>query len=313
MIKDMRLLADIPIPSKAKPDVIPFYEPCSATWTYLVVDKETKAATIIDPVLNYDAKTAMVSTENADHILSKISAAELVVTQILETHVHADHLSAAFYLKTKLGAPTAIGWGVTEVQSEFVRIYGQADDFATDGRQFDRLFEDYEQWNLGTLACYAFSVPGHTPACIAYLIGDALFVGDTLFMPDSGTARCDFPGGDAHSLYRSIQRIYSLPGQIRLFVCHDYPNDQRHIACESTVRLQRENNIHINGNIGLEAYAQMRVARDHTLSMPSLLRVAMHVNLRGGRLPRNSNTAAGAAFTMPLSAFGSPDSADLLG
>jgi len=251
--------------------------------SYLVADPVSRIAAVIDPVLDFDVAAGLVSTRSADAILDAVSNAGLKVAWVLETHVHADHLSAAAHIRQRTSAKIGIGIGVREVQATFGPLFG-ADDLAED--DFDRLFEDGETLQLGEIAIEVLATPGHTPACVSYKIGDAVFVGDTLFMPDFGTARTDFPGGDAAKLYRSIQRIFALPSETRLFMCHDYKAPGRSIyAWETTVGDEAGRNVHIGGGASAEAFVDLRRARDATLSAPKLLYPAIQVNIRGGRLP----------------------------
>lgn len=240
---------------------------------------------IIDSVLDYDPKAGRTSTASADKVVAFVRAHGLRVEWILETHAHADHLSAAPYLKRHLGGQTAIGQNIRNVQGVFKTLFNLEPEFRLDGSQFDHLFDDGATFAIGGLTGRAIHVPGHTPADMAYQIGDAVFVGDTLFMPDVGTARCDFPGGDAHELYRSIRKLLDLPSNTRLFMCHDYPPEGRGPAWETTVRAQREGNIHVHDGVSEEQFVAMRRARDATLAMPTLLLPSVQVNIRAGELP----------------------------
>lgn len=267
------------------PRIEPFYDPATGTVTYAVYDKPGGRAAIVDPVLDYDPKSGRTRTASADRVIRFIQAGGLTVDWILETHAHADHLSAAHYLKEKLGGQIAIGEHIREVQQVFKRLYHFGDDFLPDGTQFDYLFRDGDTFRIGELTAEAMFVPGHTPADIAYRVGDAVFVGDTLFMPDIGTARCDFPGGDAPTLYRSIRKLLSLPPETRLFMCHDYPPEGRPPQWETTVAEQRERNIHVHDGVSEEAFAAMRRKRDAGLDMPALILPSIQVNIRAGQLP----------------------------
>ena len=267
----------------AAPEITAFFDEATNSVSYLVADPVSRIAAVIDPVLDFDVAAGTVSTRSADAILDAVSNAGLKVAWVLETHVHADHLSAAAHIRQRTSAKIGIGIGVREVQATFGPLFG-ADDLAED--DFDRLFEDGETIALGELAIEVLATPGHTPACVSYKIGDAVFVGDTLFMPDFGTARTDFPGGDAAKLYRSIQRIFALPSETRLFMCHDYKAPGRSIyAWETTVGDEAGRNVHIGGGASAEAFVDLRRARDATLSAPKLLYPAIQVNIRGGRLP----------------------------
>ncbi|MBX3710688.1 MAG: MBL fold metallo-hydrolase [Lysobacter sp.] len=269
-----------------KPTVTPFFHDDSCTWTYVIADPATRQAAIVDPVLDFDAKSGRTSTASAQQVLDHIGEHGLDVRWILETHAHADHLSAAHWLKPQLpGATLAIGEGIRTVQKAFRPIFNLGEHFPVDGSQFDRLFADGERFAMGDLEAEVIAVPGHTSDSLAYRIGDALFVGDSIFMPDGGTARCDFPGGDARTLYRSIQRMFALPGDTRVFVCHDYAPGGRAYACETTIAAQKAGNIHVRDGIAEDDFVAVRTARDATLAMPTLLLPAVQVNIRAGALP----------------------------
>jgi glyoxylase-like metal-dependent hydrolase (beta-lactamase superfamily II) len=261
------------------------FDPATWTVTYVVHDGPGTPAAIIDPVLDYDPKSGRTRTTSADKVVSYVEAQRLRVEWILETHAHADHLSAAPYLKHRLGGRTGIGEHIKTVQKTFAGIFNLEPGFRADGSQFDHLFRDGEVFRLGRLGGDVMHVPGHTPADVAYRIGDAVFVGDTLFMPDVGSARCDFPGGNAHTLHASVRRILSLPAPTRLFMCHDYPPPGRNVAFETTVADQRARNIHVREGIGEAQFVEMRTRRDATLEMPVLILPAVQVNIRGGALP----------------------------
>lgn len=269
----------------ARPDVEGFFDPRTFSVTYLVIDPESRHAALIDPVLDYDARAGRTATGSIDKVLARASERSLTIDWILETHVHADHLSAMPLAKRRTGARTGIGSKVKIVQQVFGEAYNIQSDVMADGRQFDRLFEDGDEFRIGGLEGRVLHVPGHTPACAAYLIGEACFVGDTLFMPDYGTARCDFPGGDPAELYRSIQRLLALPAETRLFTAHDYGPDGRAYAWESTVAEQRARNKHVRDGIGEAEFVRMRRARDATLNLPELMLPAIQVNIRAGELP----------------------------
>lgn len=267
------------------PSVTAFFDDATFTVTYVVADPDSARAAIIDPVLDYDPASGRTSMASADKVARFVGDNGLDVDWILETHVHADHLTAAPYLKEKLGGRIAIGSNVAAVQEAFKGVFN-IEDLATDGSQFDHLFEDGDEFELGSIAGSVIGTPGHTPACITYVIGDAAFVGDTLFMPDFGTARTDFPGGDAGMLYDSIQRILALPGETRLFLCHDYKAPGRdEFAWETTVAEQREANVHINQGVSRDEFVAMREGRDSELGMPRLILPSIQVNVRAGRLP----------------------------
>ena len=269
----------------AVPTIRAFFDEPTNTISYLVADPTTKRAAIIDPVLDYDHASGKGSTKSADIILDEAEALGLTIDWVLETHAHADHLSGAPYIKLKTGAKVGIGEHIREVQKIFRPVFN-AIDVKGDGSEFDHLFKDGERFELGNIEAAVLHVPGHTPADIAYRIGDAVFVGDTLFMPDFGSARADFPGGDARTLYRSIKRLLSLPPETRLFMCHDYkaPGRARY-AWETTVAEERTNNVHVKDGIGEEEFVAMRQARDATLAAPELLMPSIQVNMRAGKLP----------------------------
>ena len=267
------------------PDVKAFFDDATFTVSYVVSDPTTHRAAILDPVLNFDPVSGRCSTESADQVIAYLKGASLDVDWIIETHVHADHLSGAPYLKGQVGGKTAIGAGVTAVQDEFKTIFNMM-DLASDGSQFDQLFDDGESFKLGGIDAQVIATPGHTPACVTYVIGDSAYVGDTLFMPDFGTARTDFPGGSAEQLYHSIQKIFALPGDTRLFMCHDYKAPGRdEFAWETSVKEQRDNNIHINKSINEAAFVALREGRDAQLGMPKLILPSIQVNIRAGQLP----------------------------
>jgi glyoxylase-like metal-dependent hydrolase (beta-lactamase superfamily II) len=266
--------------------IIPFFHERTNTVTYLVADPATRTAAVIDPVRDYDAASGRTGTAAVDKVIERVRGDGLTVAWILETHVHADHLSAAPLVKQALGGRIGIGARVVEVQKTFGALFNAEAGFTADGRQFDHLFADGESFRIGGLEATVMHTPGHTPACVCYVIGDAVFVGDTLFMPDSGTARCDFPGGDATTLFRSIRRILSLPPATRVFVCHDYGNGgKRPVAWETTVAAERAANIHVKDGTSEAEFVAMRSARDATLSMPALIAPSVQVNIRAGSLP----------------------------
>ena len=266
-----------------------FFEPGTSTISYLLLDVGTGRCALIDSVLDYDPKSGRTSTKTADTLVSRVGELGAKVEWILETHVHADHVSAAPYLKERLGGQIAIGAQVTRVQDVFGKLFHAGSSFAKDGSQFDRLVNEGDTFPIGALQARAIHTPGHTPACMTYVVSDgaqtAAFVGDTLFMPDYGTARCDFPGGDARTLYRSINKVLSLPADTRLYLCHDYQPGGRALQFVSTVAEQRAQNIHIRDGISEEAFVSMRTSRDATLSMPVLMLPSVQVNMRAGHLP----------------------------
>ena len=267
------------------PKVQAFFDPATWTVSYVVYAQDGGPAAIVDPVLDYDPKSGRTRTASADALIGFVRKHELEVEWILETHAHADHLSSARYLKQQLGGRIAIGAQIRTVQGVFKKIFNLEPEFRCDGHHFDHLFEDGERFAIGELQAEAVYVPGHTPADMAYRIGNAVFVGDTLFMPDVGTARADFPGGDAHLLYRSIRKLLALPGDTRVFVCHDYPPGERAPQWETTVQAQREQNIHVHDGVSEEQFVAMRIARDKTLDMPTLILPSIQVNVRAGELP----------------------------
>ncbi len=267
------------------PAIAAFFDPATYTVSYIVSDPQTLEAVVIDPVLDFDAKSGRTSTESAQKLQAAVRSQHLHVSWILETHAHADHLSAAQFLKSELGAGIAIGENIKAVQKTFKPVFN-ASDVTGDGAPFDRLLKDGEKIALGNLVVEVLYTPGHTPACVSYKIGSNVFVGDTLFMPDYGTARCDFPGGDARTLYRSIRRILSLPPETTLWMCHDYgSSDRQTFVWKTTVGAQRDKNIHIRDGIGEDAFVAMRQERDKTLAMPFLILPSVQVNIRAGQFP----------------------------
>lgn len=275
-----------------------------ATWTvtYIVHSGVGSACAIIDSVLDYDPKSGRTSTTSADKVVAYVQANQLQVAWILETHAHADHVSAAPYLKKHLGGKTAIGTRITQVQKVFKGIFNLETSFKEDGSQFDQLLDSDEEFKVGELIGKVLFVPGHTPACVAYQFGDAVFVGDTLFMPDVGTARCDFPGGDAQALYASTRKILSLPPETRLFMCHDYPPNDRAVVFETTVAEQRAKNIHVHDGITEAQFVEMRTKRDATLDMPVLILPAVQINIRAGELPPKESNGV-SYLKIPLDAL----------
>jgi glyoxylase-like metal-dependent hydrolase (beta-lactamase superfamily II) len=270
---------------KEAADIKTFFDLETSTFTYVVSGGKGTPCVVIDSVLNYDPKSGRTSTQSADQVIKYIQAEQLKLVWILETHAHADHVTAAPYLKLKLGGKIAIGDHITTVQAVFKSIFNLEDTFSVDGSQFDYLLKEGEEIHFGNLTLRALFVPGHTPACMAYQVGDAIFVGDTMFMPDVGTARCDFPGGDAHILYQSMKKILSYPPQTRLFMCHDYPPNDRPVNFETTVAEERKSNIHMHDGISEEQFVEMRTTRDASLEMPVLILPAIQINIRAGELP----------------------------
>ena len=267
------------------PNVHAFFDPDTWSLTYIVQDPNSGSCAIVDPVLDYEAASGQTTTESADEVVAKVEAENLTVEWILETHVHADHLSAAPYLQKRLGGRIGIGAHISEVQNIFGNLFNAEPEFQRDGSQFNQLFADGDTFAIGGLTVTAMHTPGHTPACMTYHIGDSLFVGDTLFMPDFGTARCDFPGGNARALYQSIQRLFTLPPETRIFMCHDYMPNGREMRYETTVGEQKKFNIHLHDGISEEEFVTMRSAKDKTLSMPALMLPSVQVNMRAGELP----------------------------
>lgn len=269
-----------------KPEIKAFFDEATNTVTYVVADPARRRCAVIDPVLDYDPKSGRTSTKSADAVIRHVRDAGLTVEWILETHAHADHLSAAPYIQDALGGTTAIGEHIKDVQSIFKAVFNTERTFLPDGSQFGHLFKDGDTFKVGEIDARVLHTPGHTPACLTYVIGDAAFVGDTLFMPDFGTARTDFPGGDAGTLFRSIQKIFALPPQTRLFMCHDYgAPDRKEFAWETTVAEERAKNIHVKDGTNEDAFVKMRTTRDATLEMPTLILPSVQVNIRAGHLP----------------------------
>jgi glyoxylase-like metal-dependent hydrolase (beta-lactamase superfamily II) len=283
--------------------VEPFFDPDTGTVSYVVSDNATRAAAIIDPVLDFEFRSGRTQTQSADRIVQHVRAARLSVQWILETHAHADHLSSARYIQSQLGGRIAIGENIRQVQAVFKKLYNLERTFLPDGSQFDHLFRDGERFMLGSVEVNALLVPGHTPADMAYVLDGAVFVGDTLFMPDVGSARADFPGGDAATLYRSMRRILALPPDTRLFVCHDYPPPGRGPQWETTVAAQRASNIHVRDGITQAQFVAMRTARDATLEVPTLILPSIQVNVRAGQLPPPDDNGV-SYLRIPLNALG---------
>ena len=281
------------------PHVKAFFDPTTCTISYVVFDAPNGSCAIIDPVLDYNPKSSRTNTQSANKLIEFIHQQQLSVEWIIETHAHADHLSSADYLKNQLGGKTAIGYRIPIVQQTFKEIFNLAEEFIPDGRQFDHLFTDNELFQVGKLTAKAISLSGHTPADMAYQFEDVIFVGDTLFMPDLGTARADFPGGDAHQLFRSIQKLLSFPPETRLLMCHDYPPASRSAAWESAVAQQRAYNIHVQDGNCEDEFVTMRNKRDATLEMPTLLLPSLQVNIRAGKLPPAEKNGI-AYFKIPI-------------
>jgi glyoxylase-like metal-dependent hydrolase (beta-lactamase superfamily II) len=285
-----------------EPSIRTFFDKATFTATHVAWDPGSRHAAIIDSVLDYDPKSGRTDTSSADEVIAFVEQEGLTVDWILETHVHADHLTAAPYLKRKLGGKTGIGSTISSVQRVFKTVFNAEEEFSTDGRQFDYLFDDEEIFAIGGLTAKVLHTPGHTPACSVYVIGNNVFVGDTLFMPDFGSARCDFPGGDARQLYRSIKRILALPPETRLFMCHDYAPGGRDYEWETTVAEEREKNIHVHDGVTEDAFVKMRTERDAQLSMPVLILPSVQVNMRAGDLPPAEDNGT-RYLKIPLNAF----------
>ncbi|MEY4961283.1 MAG: hypothetical protein RL610_1462 [Pseudomonadota bacterium] len=286
---------------KNSPQIHGIFDPDTWTVTYIVHDGKGSPCSVIDSVLDYDPKSGRTRHRTADRVIEYVRSNNLNLEWILETHAHADHLSGAAYLKSQLGGKTGIGDQITTVQKVFKGIFNLDKEFKTDGSQFDYLLRDGNEFQIGRLTGKILFVPGHTPACVAYQFDDAVLVGDTLFMPDVGTARCDFPGGDAKTLYTSIQRILSMPPDTRLFMCHDYPPNDRPVAFQTTVGEERSQNIHIHDGVTQEQFVEMRNTRDASLEMPVLILPAIQINIRAGEMPpKESNGVAYAKIPLNL-------------
>lgn len=284
------------------PQVFPFFEKESNTFSYIVKDPQSHYCAVIDSVLDFDYASGSISYNSANDIIDYINKHQLKLTWIIETHVHADHLSAAPYIKDKLGGKIGIGKDISTIQRTFFDIFNEDKSHKANGNQFDHLFNDQESYTIGGLGCMALHTPGHTPACMTHVIGDAAFVGDTLFMPDAGTARADFPGGDASTLYDSINKILALPDNTRIFMCHDYQPNGRELEYQTTVRRQKEHNIHVKAGISKSAFVEMREARDKTLDMPRLILPSLQVNMHAGNLPEADSNGM-SYLKIPINAF----------
>ena len=284
------------------PEVTSFFDPATNTISYVVGDPNSTSCAIIDSVMDFDYSSGRISFEHADAIIAFVKEKGWTVEWLIETHAHADHLSAAPYIQRQLGGKLGIGENIRVVQEVFGKIFNEGTEFQRDGSQFDRLFTDGDSYRIGTLVAHVLHTPGHTPACMTHVIGDAAFVGDTLFMPDGGSARADFPGGDARTLYRSIQRVLQLPRETRLFMCHDYGPNGRDIQWETSVGDEIDHNIHVGQGISEDRFVEMREARDRTLAMPKLIIPSLQVNIRGGELPPKDE--AGRTFLkVPVNAL----------
>ena len=278
-----------PLPFKpelaVKPEVTAFFDEATNTVSYVVKDPNSDACAVVDSVMDIDYAAGRITYDSADEIIDFIRRNGLALEWLIETHVHADHLSGAPYIQKQLGGKIGIGEDITIVQDTFGKVFNEGTEFQRDGSQFDRLFKDGDSYRIGTMRAYAIHTPGHTPACMTHVVGDAAFVGDTLFMPDGGSARADFPGGDARTLYRSMKRILSLPGATRVFICHDYGPNGRAIRWETTVAEEREHNIHVKEGVSEDEFVRTREARDRTLAMPKLIIPSLQVNMKAGELP----------------------------
>ncbi len=282
-------MSDYPVRMDQQPHIEPFFDSASNTISYVVSDPETNACAVIDSVLDFDYAAGRIYYDNADKQIDYIKKNKLSVEWIIESHVHADHLSAAPYLQEALGGKTGIAKEIIRIQDDFGKIFNEGTSFQRDGSQFDTLFTDGDTYQIGSLHGFVMSTPGHTPACMVHVIGNAAFVGDTLFMPDGGSARVDFPGGDAETLYESIQKVLSLPDDMRLFMCHDYGPNGRDIKWETTVLEQRKNNIHVGEGSTKDSFVKLRTERDKQLSMPRLIIPALQVNMRAGEMPTDTD------------------------
>ncbi|MCR9255720.1 MAG: MBL fold metallo-hydrolase [Alphaproteobacteria bacterium] len=293
---------DYPVDMSVTPEVKAFFDPATNTISYVVKDPNSTSCAVIDSVLDLDYAAGRITTDHADALIAHIEANGLTLEWLIETHVHADHLSAAPYIQEKLGGKIGIGAKVIVVQDVFGKVFNEGTEFERDGSQFDRLFEDGDSYRIGGMTAFAMATPGHTPACMVHVIGNAAFVGDTLFMPDGGSARADFPGGDAGQLYDSIQKVLALPDDMRLFICHDYGPGGRDIAWETTVAEEKEKNIHFAGGKSREEFVAMREARDKQLGMPQLILPSLQVNMRAGQMPPRDKDGR-LFFKLPINQF----------
>ena len=292
-----------PIDLSVKPKVVPFFDADTNTISYVVVDPSSTSCAVIDSVMDIDYAAGRISYRSADAIVEYLRLNEFHVEWLIETHAHADHLSAAPYIQSKVGGKLGIGEDIKVVQEVFGKIFNEGTEFQRDGSQFDRLFKDGDTYKIGNMQAFVMHTPGHTPACTTHVIGDAAFVGDTLFMPDGGSARADFPGGDARTLFRSIRRVLeTLPPETRIFICHDYGPGGREIRWETTVAEERAKNIHVRDGVSEEEFVAMRCARDSTLAMPKLILPSLQVNIRAGNLPAPDTTGK-RHLKVPLNAF----------
>ena len=291
-----------PVDMSMKPEVTGFFDKDTNTISYVVADPSSKACAIIDPVMDIDYPAGRIGFGSADRLIALVKDRGLKLEWLIETHAHADHLSAAYYIKGKLGGKTGIGESIRTVQEVFGRVFDEGPEVKRDGSQFDRLFKDGDTYTIGSMTAFAMHTPGHTPACMTHVVGNAAFVGDTVFMPDGGTSRADFPGGDARKLFRSIKSVLALPPEMRLFMCHDYGPGGREIRYETTVAEERAGNIHVRDGVSEDEFVAMRQARDKTLAMPRLIMPSLQVNIRGGRLPE-ANAEGKRFLKVPINAI----------
>ena len=282
-------MTDHPVNLDIKPEVKAFFDPATNTISYVVKDPKSKNCAVVDSVMDFDYASGRLTSEHADEIIAYIEANGLKLEWLIETHVHADHLSAAPYIQSKLGGKIGVGEKIIVVQDVFGKVFNEGTKFQRDGSQFDALFQDGDTYRIGEMSCFAIHTPGHTPACMVHVMGDAAFVGDTLFMPDGGSARADFPGGSAEQLYDSIQKVLALPDSMRLFMCHDYGPNDREIQWETTVAEEKAHNIHVGGGKTREEFVKMRTERDATLDMPKLIIPSLQVNMRAGEVPTDED------------------------
>jgi glyoxylase-like metal-dependent hydrolase (beta-lactamase superfamily II) len=295
-------MTDHPIDMTVKPEVTAFFDPATNTISYVVKDPASSSCAVIDSVMDLDYAAGRITYAHADEIIAHVEANDLEVEWLIETHAHADHLSAAPYIQEKVGGRLGIGRNITVVQEVFGKIFNEGTEFQRDGSQFDRLFDDGETYKIGAMKAVVMHTPGHTPACMTHVIGDAAFVGDTLFMPDGGSARADFPGGDAGILYDSIQKVLALPDEMRLFMCHDYGPNGREVRWETTVAEEKAHNIHVGGGRTRQQFVALREARDKTLAMPTLIIPSLQVNIRAGDLPP-ADAQGDTFFKVPVNKF----------
>ena len=282
-------MTDYPVNTSLKPDVQAFFDEATNTISYIVKDPASNSCAIVDSVMDIDYAAGRITFEHADELIRQVKARGLTLEWIIETHVHADHLSAAPYIQERLGGKIGVGSKITVVQDVFGKVFNEGTEFQRDGSQFDALFEDGDRYRIGEMECFAMYTPGHTPACMVHVMGDAAFVGDTLFMPDGGSARCDFPGGSAETLYDSIMKVLALPDEMRLFMCHDYGPNGRDIQWDTTVADEKAHNIHVGGGKTKEDFVKFRTERDAQLGMPRLIIPSLQVNMRAGEVPTDKD------------------------